>query len=53
MSLSTSKKGGNVVPSVLVALLLGLLIVPAIYWMHRLQYRTFTKMVAKQASKGR
>jgi hypothetical protein len=53
MSVSTAKKNGSVLPAVMIALLLGLLIVPAIYWMHRLQFRTYEKMLAKQSSKSR
>jgi hypothetical protein len=44
---------GSIVPAVLSTIALGALIVPAIYWMHRLQFRTYEKMLAKQSSKSR
>jgi hypothetical protein len=51
LSVSNVKKGASPVPAILFAILLGALITPAIFWMHRLQYRTYLKMVDKQAAK--
>ena len=51
LSVSNVKKGHSPVPAILFAILLGGLITPAIFWMHRLQYRTYLKMLDKQAAK--
>jgi hypothetical protein len=51
ISVSNSKNGGSAVFSALLALVLGVLILPAIYWMQRLQYRTYLRLVEKQSAK--
>jgi hypothetical protein len=52
ISVSNSKKGSSAVVSVVIALALGVLILPAIYWMQRLQYRTYLRIVDKQSGKS-
>lgn len=51
-SVATTKKG-SALPSVLFALVVGILIIPAFYWMHRFQYRAWVKLEERQKPKPR
>jgi hypothetical protein len=50
MTLSTQKKGASIAPSIMLAVVFGLVVVPGVYWMHRLQYRTSLKQSERQAA---
>jgi hypothetical protein len=51
LSLVTAKKGTGLASILLPVLFLGVVMIPGMYWMHRLQYRTFERMEAKQQTK--
>jgi hypothetical protein len=47
----SAKKGSNITVSLAFSLIVGILIVPAFYWMHRFQYRSYHKMMDREAAK--
>ena len=52
-TLSTAKKGSSPAGGVLAAVLFAVVFLPGIYYLHRLQYRTYLRQLEKQGkSKG-
>jgi hypothetical protein len=47
-TVSTAKKGSSPVGGVLAALLFAVVFLPGIYYLHRLQYRTYLRQLEKQ-----
>src|SRR3954447_9384803 len=50
ITIPSAKNHSRVAPAVFSVLLMGLIAVPAVYMMHRLQYRTYHRLRDKQAA---